>query len=87
MDYIPEVLSGKNNEYISLDDKAYLCYPKSEKKIYVSKIEKRTKIFSEHNKGEYFVGRTGDYMAVREDDVSDIYIIQREIFEQTYEKV
>ncbi|MBP3339166.1 MAG: adenylate/guanylate cyclase domain-containing protein [Lachnospiraceae bacterium] len=86
-DYIPEVLGCKENEYISLDDKAYLCYPKSEKKIYVSKIEKRTKIFSEHNKGEYFVGMPGDYMAVREDDISDIYIIQREIFEQTYEKV
>ena len=40
-----------------------------------------------HNKGEYFVGTSGDYLAIRKDDISDIYIIQREIFAQTYEKV
>ena len=86
-DYIPEVQLSVNDEYVSLDDKAYLCYPKGNKTIYAKQIDCRTKVFSEHNKGEYFVGRAGDYLAVRADDVSDIYIIQREIFEQTYEKV
>lgn len=86
-DYIPEVQLCETNEYISLDDKAYLCYPKNNKEIYAMPIECRTKVFSEHNKGEYFVGTSGDYMAIRKDDISDIYIIQREIFAQTYEKV
>ncbi len=86
-DYIPEVQLDETEEYVSLDDKAYLCYPKDERAIYATPIDVRTKVFSEHNKGEYFVGSPGDYMAVREDDISDIYIIQREIFEQTYEKV
>lgn len=86
-DYIPEVQLDENDEYISLDDKAHLCYPKDDKKIYAVPIDTRTKVFSEHNKGEYFVGTAGDYMAIREDDFSDIYIIQREIFAQTYEEV
>lgn len=85
-DYIPEVIKVQNDEYVSLDDKAYLCYPKDDKRIYAKPIELRTKVFSEHNKGEYFVGRPGDYLAVREDDITDMYIIQREIFLQTYEK-
>ena len=50
-DYIPEVQLYENNEYISLDDKAYLCYPKNDKEIYAVPIENRTKVFSEHNKG------------------------------------
>lgn len=86
-DYIPEVQLCETNEYISLDDKAYLCYPKNNKEIYAEPIKCRTKVFSEHNKGEYFVGTSGDYLAIRKDDISDIYIIQREIFAQTYEKV
>ncbi len=86
-DYIPEIQLDETEEYVSLDDKAYLCYPKDDRVIYATPINARTKVFSEHNKGEYFVGSPGDYMAIREDDISDIYIIQREIFEQTYEKV
>ncbi len=86
-DFIPEVQLSDNGEYVSLDDKAKLCYPINNKIIYANPVDTRTKVFSEHNKGEYFVGKAGDYLAVREDDVSDIYIIQREIFEQTYEKV
>ena len=30
---------------------------------------------------------TGDYLAVRLDDITDIYVIQRDIFAETYEKV
>ena len=36
---------------------------------------------------EYFLGRPGDYLAVRLDDITDIYVIQRDIFAETYEKV
>ncbi len=86
-DYIPEVQLEDTAEYISLDDKAYLCYPNDDKAIYAMPIKHRTKVFSEHNRGEYFLGLPGDYLVIREDDASDIYIIQREIFMQTYEKV
>lgn len=33
------------------------------------------------------MGRPGDYLAVRLDDITDIYVIQRDIFAETYEKV
>ena len=32
----------------------------------------------------YYVGKPGDYIACRTDDYHDIYIIEREIFGETY---
>lgn len=85
LDYLPEIKDVEKEEYISLDECAHLCYPKKTKGIYATSLDGRTKVFSTHNQGEYFVGQSGDYLAVRQDDLSDIYIIQKEIFEDTYE--
>lgn len=82
--YMPDVRISATGDYISLDDKARLCYPKTGASIYAKPLEYRTKVFSKENQGEYFVGNEGDYLALRVDDIEDIYIIQREIFEETY---
>ena len=85
-EYMPEIKLEGSDNYVSLDDKAKLCIPKGDNVIYATPLSKRTKVFSESNKGEYFVGRKGDYLAMREDDMNDIYIIQKEIFEDTYQR-
>ena len=72
-------------DYISLDELAKLCYPRRGVGIYACELQRRTKVFPASDNGEYFLGRPGDYMAVRLDDFTDIYVIQREIFLQTYE--
>lgn len=87
LDFMPEAQIEKDGSYVSLDELAHVCYPQSGNGIYATKITKRTKIFSEGGKGEYYLGRAGDYMAIRADDFKDIYIIQGEIFLQTYEAV
>ncbi len=83
-EYMPEVRLCDEDTYISLDDKAKLCYPKSGRAIYAKPLTCRTKVFSKENQGEYFVGKAGDYLALRLDDLEDMYIIQKEIFEETY---
>ncbi len=85
LDYLPEIKKFPEDEYISLDLEARLCYPKPMGGIYATQLTKRTKVFTEHNKGDYFVGRKGDFLAVRTDDLTDMYIIQKEIFYQTYD--
>lgn len=84
-DYIPEIRKYESEEFISLDELAHLCYPKQAAGIYASCLESRTKVFNPYNQGEYFLGRKGDYLAVRRDDLTDIYIIKKEIFNETYE--
>ena len=85
--YFPEVEVYETGEYITLDEIAYLCYPKATNGIYAIPLKARTKVFNPYNNGEYFLGREGDYMAIRYDDLSDVYIIQKDIFHETYEEV
>lgn len=86
LDFLPDAQIVDNGEYVSLDQLAHLCYPKPGAGIYAKKLGIRTKIFPSDGNGEYYLGRPGDYMAVRPDDFQDIYVIQGEIFRQTYER-
>lgn len=86
LDFLPAVETVSEGEYISLDDVARLCYPQQGQGIYGVELQRRTKVFPVNDNQEYFLGRPGDYLAVRFDDLTDMYIIQREIFLQTYEE-
>lgn len=86
LSYLPEVKSCEDGTFITLDEIAHLCYPKASGGIYAVSLESRTKVFNPYNNGEYFLGREGDYMAIRQDDLLDIYIIQKDIFHETYEE-
>lgn len=85
--FIPEVEIESSEEYISIDEIAKICYPKNGAAIYAEQLEKRTKVFPVYDKENYFLGGIGDYLAVRTDDINDIYIIQKAIFLQTYEEI
>ena len=87
LDFLPEVETIPDGNYISLDEMSHLCFPKRDKGIYAKQLDRRTKVFPADGDGDYFLGRPGDYMAVRVDDLSDIYIIRRDIFGQTYELI
>ena len=84
--YIPTVEIMETGEYIAIDTLAKLSYPKAGKRIYARQLKRRTKVFSDRESDDYFIGKAGDYLAVRQEDLSDIYIIQGEIFKNTYER-
>ena len=85
LDFIPEVQIMKDNSYVSIDELAHLCYPKTANAIYATVLDERTKVFPVSEE-DYYLGRPGDYLAIRADDITDIYIIQKDIFQQTYER-
>lgn len=85
MDYIPEIETVETGEFITLDEIAKLCYPKRDIAIYAKQLTKRTKVFPTYANGDYFLGLEGDYLAIRPDDLTDMYIIRKDIFEETYE--
>lgn len=86
MDFIPEVYHKSIGEYITIDESAKICYPKSGNGIYVQILSARTKVFTSRD-SEYFVGKRGDILAARREEPRDMYIIQRDVFERTYECV
>ena len=87
MSSIPAVEIMETGEYIAIDTMAKLCYPKSGMGIYVKKLEQRTKVFRQEGSGEYFLGNKGDYLVARKDNMQDMYIIQKDIFSYSYEKI
>lgn len=86
LSYMPEIQRYEDGEFVSLDEIAHLCYPKTSGGIYAISLDGRTKVFNPYNDGQYFLGQEGDYMAIRKDDLQDIYIIQKDIFLESYEE-
>lgn len=52
--------------------------------IYAKKIDKAVKVFTTWDIEKYYLGNPGDYIACREDDLHDIYIIKERLFDQLY---
>lgn len=87
LDFLPEVMILSDNSFVTIDELARICYPKQKPVIHARLLENRTKVFADTDSDDYFLGRPGDYMAVRLDDYSDIYVIQKDVFMKTYEEV
>ncbi|MCQ2521722.1 MAG: hypothetical protein MJ105_05035 [Lachnospiraceae bacterium] len=84
MEYIPAAEEEETGEYIPIDEMARLCYPRGGSGIYAIPLANRTKVFRKESGEDYDLGVPGDYLAVREDDLEDVYIIKKEVFEMTY---
>ena len=55
--------------------------------IYAQKLSKGAKVFTAWDKEKYYLGNPGDYIACRQDDPHDIYIIRGSLFPRLYEEV
>lgn len=81
---VKDIAEGKN---LSLIPYAKACVASGESYIYVKQLDHRVKVFTEWDEEKYMLGKVGDYLAVRKDDLHDIYVIEKNIFEKTYERV
>jgi len=85
--YEPTVKDRIQGEAVSLLPFARSCIPTGESLIYAKKLEKRTKVFTSWNLEGYMFGDAGDYLAIRGDDKNDVYVIEKNIFGETYQKI
>jgi len=83
-DYAPAVVSSESGDRVELLPFAKSCIAKGGAGIYARQIDHRVKVFTTWDPEKYYLGVPGDYMAVRTDDLTDIYIIAGRIFDQTY---
>ncbi len=86
-EYEPTVNNMVSNERVKLLPYARSCISHGGSGIYARKLDHRVKVFTAWDPDKYYLGVEGDYLAVRVDDPSDIYIINRKIFEKTYEEI
>lgn len=84
-EYIPSVHNRIYGTVKNVTAYARSCMPSGETYIYAKPIDKQMKIFTAWDTVNYMLGKPGDYMAIRQDDLHDIYIIEQGIFKKTYE--
>ena len=83
-DYVPSLI--EKDSFCSIDLLPYVrtCICSGISCIYASELKKTVKVYTAWDKSSYLLGRAGDYLAVRADDLNDVYIIEGNIFLQTY---
>lgn len=86
-EYLPTVHSRVDGSVTELAGYAYVCQAEGGVHIYAKQSDMILKIFTEWDKEKYMAGKIGDYLAVRSDDLHDMYVVEREIFGLTYEEV
>ena len=62
------------------------CRSRGGVKIYAKELKRNTKLFTRWESCNYMSGKAGDYLVVRMDDLTDIYILDRVRFEEIYEE-
>lgn len=85
-DYIPTIKNRADGQTLLLTDLAKVCIPKGTVAFYAKELKRNIKIFTAWDKEKYMLGRPGDYLAVKANDLHDMYVIERDIFEKSYEK-
>jgi phosphoglycolate phosphatase len=84
--YEPTLHDNLYRKPVSVLPYAKACIPKGSPYIWAKKLTKRTKVFTPWYSEGYMHGKEGDYLAVRDDDRSDCYIIEEKVFAYTYKK-
>lgn len=82
--YTPIVKNTVTGEEVLLTDCIKACETTSFAFIYAKPLEKNIKIFTLWDKEQYISGMVGDYLAVRQDDLKDVYVIRKDIFLKSY---
>jgi phosphoglycolate phosphatase len=87
LEYRPSIKNTATNEVKQLVPYAKTCVSSGGSTILAREMTKALKIFTLWDEEKYYSGVPGDYLATREDDAHDIYIIRKDIFPQLYERV
>ena len=84
--YEPTIKNRLTGEVIPIAEHARVCVPSGEVQIYAKPLDTYVKVFTAWDKEKYMMGKPGDYIAVRTDDMHDVYAIDKDIFAITYEE-
>lgn len=86
-EYLPTVINRIDNTIVEISESARICIADGGTFIYAKPSDRKLKVFTQWNKDNYYAGNEGDYIAVRCDDLDDIYIVEKSIFADSYDEV
>ena len=86
-EYDPSITNVLTGEKKTVTKHAKTVVSKGGVRIYSGPLNEHVKLFTEWDEEKYYLGNPGDYIAVREDDPHDIYVINHRLFDQLYKEV
>jgi len=86
-EYEPTIKNELTGETKQLKPLLRFCISVGEAPIFAKPLTRNTKVFTEWNPNGYMYGEPGDYLAIKCEDINDVYIIDEEIFYKTYEQI
>ena len=86
LEYPPHILNLSTGEKKGIMKYAKTIESSDTSNIYAKKLDRGVKVFTAWDQEKYYLGNVGDYIAVREDDLHDIYVIKNRLFDQLYGK-
>ncbi len=85
--YLPTMRNRLTGIQIRLSDCIRSCIPLENTFVHARPLERACKVFPLWDEENYLLGNIGDYLAIRKDNLDDLFIVEKEVFEQTYELV
>lgn len=86
-EYAPTIINVAEGKLYELMPHAKMCKSGVGAPMYVRPITKYTKVFTRWDYEGYMVGNEGDMLCYSTTDHRDVYVVKREVFEKTYERV
>lgn len=86
-EYDPSIKNSVTGEKKSVMAYVNHAVSKGNVSIYARPLDKCVKLFTAWDDEKYYSGAVGDYIAFREDDPHDIYIIKKDLFDQLYKEI
>lgn len=83
--YSPKAKLIELGKEYNLLDYAKTCKTTDANTIYAKPLKGGVKIFTAWDRDCYMLGEAGDFIAAKADDLHDIYVIEKNIFEKTYQ--
>ena len=87
LEYVPRIYAGPDGRIYELYDHMQPCISTGTSYILAIELDKNVKLFTKWYEEKYMKGEKGDFIACREDDLHDFYIVRRDIFKMTYSSV
>ncbi|MDR3091850.1 MAG: DHH family phosphoesterase [Clostridiales bacterium] len=87
LEYVPTVIDRMSGDKHKILPCAKSCVPRGEKLIRAAELERDTKVFTRWDTEKYFCGVKGDFLAANDGVTDDCYVIRRDIFLETYERI
>ena len=84
-DYPPAIRNIFDGTTVPILQRVHSCTFVGSGYIYAKELKNRTKVFTRWDPETYRLGRPGDYIVTAEKDHSSVYILEKELFNKTYE--